>query len=427
MKPYPEYKETGLSWLPKIPKHWDVVKIREIFSERKQRVSDEEYKPLSVCKVGIVPQLDGVAKTENGGNRKLVCVGDFVINSRSDRRSSSGISSYEGSVSLINIVLRPRISCKGFLHYLLKSELFVEEFYRNGRGIVADLWTTRLSEMKGISVPLPPANEQEKIVRYLDLMTAKIDKLIAAKKKQIALLQEKKQAIVNQVVTRGLNPDVQLKDSGIDWLGKIPAHWEMKKLRHLLHAVTEKNHPDSPLLSVVREKGVILRDTENKEENHNFIPEDLSNYKFVKMGQFVVNKMKAWQGSYGISSYEGIVSPAYFVFNLRGSLFLFFHASIRSKFYSAQFARASDGIRVGQWDLSIPRMKEILFLEPSEEEQRAIVRYLDLLISKINKVLSAYKSQCRVLLEYRDNLVSSIVTGRLDVREMADEEVKINF
>ena len=208
MKPYPEYKPTGLAWLPEIPKHWKSAKIRELFTERIQKASDKEFAPLSVSKGGIVPQIATVAKTDNGDNRKRVKVGDFVINSRSDRKGSSGISAYDGSVSLINIVLNPRAKENGrFLHYLLKSIPFTEEYYRNGRGIVADLWTTRYSEMKTISVPVPPADEQAQIVRYLDAMTAKINKLIRAKKRQIALLQEQKQAIINQAVTRGLDPN----------------------------------------------------------------------------------------------------------------------------------------------------------------------------------------------------------------------------
>lgn len=111
-----------------------------------------------------------------------------------------------------------------------------------------------------------------------------------------------------------LKPYQTMKDSGVPWLGKVPAHWGVQKLRHVLRRHTERNRPDLPLLSVVREKGVILRDTSSADENHNYIPDDLSNYKVVRVGQFAMNKMKAWQGSYGVSYHDGIVSPAYFVF-----------------------------------------------------------------------------------------------------------------
>ena len=137
------------------------------------------------------------------------------------------------------------------------------------------------------------------------------------------------------------------KPSGVAWLGEIPAHWEMKKLRTILTPTAIRNRPDLPLLSVVREKGIILRDTENKEANHNFIPEDLSNYKVVQQGQFAMNKMKAWQGSYGVSGFEGIVSPAYYIFDLKEVTPIFFHKALRSQAYVPFFTQASDGVRIG--------------------------------------------------------------------------------
>ena len=144
------------------------------------------------------------------------------------------------------------------------------------------------------------------------------------------------------------------------WLGTVPYHWQELKLRQILFSFSKKNYPNMPLLSVVREKGVITRNIEDKEENHNYIPDDLSGYKLVKRGQFAMNKMKAWQGSYGVSAYDGIVSPAYFVFDIRYNMNTdFFDRAIRSKAYVSYFGQASDGIRVGQWDLSMSRMKEI--------------------------------------------------------------------
>ena len=134
---------------------------------------------------------------------------------------------------------------------------------------------------------------------------------IEVKKKELRRISELKKTVVNEAVTHGLNPNVPMKFSGVEWLGDIPAHWTTIKLRQILHPFSEKNHPELPLLSVVREQGEIIRDVEDKESNHNFIPDDLSGYKMVKKGQFAMNKMKAWQGSYGISDYTGIVSPAY--------------------------------------------------------------------------------------------------------------------
>lgn len=150
-------------------------------------------------------------------------------------------------------------------------------------------------------------------------------------------------------------------NNNLAWLGTIPDHWQVLRLRQILTSFSEKNHPYMPLLSVVREKGVIIRNVENKEENHNYVPDDLSGYKLVRQGQFAMNKMKAWQGSYGVSQFDGIVSPAYFVFDINCDMNKdFFNRAIRSKVYVSYFGQASDGIRVGQWDLSISRI-EVLY------------------------------------------------------------------
>lgn len=197
------------------------------------------------------------------------------------------------------------------------------------------------------------------------------------------------------------------------WLGTIPDHWQVSKLRQVLSPFSEKNHPDMPLLSVVREKGVIIRNVESKEENHNYVPDDLSNYKLVKQGQFTMNKMKAWQGSYGVSKYDGIVSPAYFVFNFKCDINRdFFNAAIRSKAYVSYFGQASDGIRVGQWDLSMVRMKDIPFLVPPREEQDQIVRFLDWKVSSINKLIRIRKQQIEELEAIKRSSIGYLVMGQ---------------
>lgn len=417
MKRYRAYKPTGTNWISSVPITWDVKKIVHLFSQRKEKVSDRDFPPLSVTKNGILPQLDNAAKTDDGDNRKRVCVGDFVINSRSDRKGSCGVSALEGSVSLINIVLHPRSQLTGnYVHYLLRSQPFSEEFYRNGRGIVADLWTTRYSEMKTILLPVPPREEQDQIVRYLDWQVSKINRLIAAKRKRIALISASKHAFASKLVTKGLDASCTMRYSGVNWLGDIPKHWQISKLRTILHPVSEKNRPDLPLLSVVREKGVIPRDVDDKESNHNYIPDDLSGYKVVRTHQFVINKMKAWQGSYGIAPCDGIVSPAYFVFNIDFDNLEYFHHAIRSKVYVNFFAQASDGIRVGQWDLSIDKMKDIPFILPPSDEQAAIVESIKKNNAQADTTISALEKQIAVLQELRTRLISDVVTGRVDVR-----------
>lgn len=196
--------------------------------------------------------------------------------------------------------------------------------------------------------------------------------------------------------------------NNVTWLGMLPEHWQVLSLRQLLQPFSEKNHPELPLLSVVREKGIIIRDVDSKEENHNYIPDDLSGYKMVKCGQFVVNKMKAWQGSYGVSEFDGIVSPAYFVFDINYNLNpKFFNKAIRSKVYVNYFGQASDGIRVGQWDLSMQKMKEIPFFLPPRSEQDQIVRFLDWKVSRINKLIVVKKKQIKTI---KDFLCATIET-----------------
>jgi type I restriction enzyme S subunit len=215
-------------------------------------------------------------------------------------------------------------------------------------------------------------------------------------------------------VITGLKPYPAMKDSGVPWLGEVPEHWKVLKLRRVLRRVTERNRPDLPLLSVVRERGVILRDTTGTDENHNFIPDDLSNYKVVRTGQFAMNKMKAWQGSYGVSRYDGIVSPAYFVFDLSGVQGEFFHTAIRSRAYVPSFTQASDGVRIGQWDLAEARMREISFLVPPLHEKAAIVRFLAHADRRIRRYIRAKQKLIKLLEEQKQATTHRAVTRGLD-------------
>jgi type I restriction enzyme S subunit len=419
MQEYADYTSVPTAWLTELPSHWDCKKIGSLFSERKTKVSDKDFQPLSVAKIGVVPQLETAVKTDAGDNRKLVRAGDFVINSRSDRKGSCGVSELDGSVSLINIVLTPRSQWNAkYVHYLMRSQPFSEEYYRYGRGIVSDLWTTRFSEMKNILLPIPSRSEQDQIVRFLDWKVSMINRLINTKRKEIKAVDAMKRSMVSSAVTRGLNPGTPMKFSGVKWLGDIPEHWETIKLRQLLHPVSIKNHPELPLLSVVREQGVIVRDVTDKEANHNYIPDDLSGYKMVKKGQFAMNKMKAWQGSYGISDYTGIVSPAYFIFDVSFDNLEYFHYAIRSKVYVNFFAQASDGIRVGQWDLQMDKMKEIPFIVPPADEQVAIVEYIKQTLPRYDVAIEKLTAEVETLEEYKAKLIADVVTGKIDVRDI---------
>jgi type I restriction enzyme, S subunit len=191
-------------------------------------------------------------------------------------------------------------------------------------------------------------------------------------------------------------------------------HWHLTSLGALTSPVGERSRPDLPLLSVVREKGVILRSSMTDEENHNFVPDDLSNYKVAHEGSLVINKMKAWQGSLGIAPLDGIVSPAYFVFDLKIADKRFGQALLRSKPYVAFFGRASDGVRIGQWDLSIHQMKRIPVAVPPVSEQTAIVRFLDYADRRIQRYIHAKKKLIALLNEQKQAIIHRAVTQGLD-------------
>lgn len=200
------------------------------------------------------------------------------------------------------------------------------------------------------------------------------------------------------------------KSTGIPWIPEVPEHWKMRKLRHFIEMISEKNHPQEPLLSVVRDQGVILRDVTSKEENHNAIPDDLSGYKLIEKGHFAINKMKAWQGSYGVSSYRGIVSPAYYTCRLNFEHKAFFNLAIRSDAYVPFFTQYSKGIRVGQWDLSPIGLKEIPFFLPPLSEQRAIVAYIERKVRQIDAYIARQAEQIERLKELRQTIISHAVT-----------------
>ena len=235
-----EMKDSGIEWLGCIPSSWALSKLGTLYTERKTKVSDVDYPPLSVTMKGIVPQLATAAKTDAHDDRKLVCVGDFAINSRSDRRGSCGISAYDGSVSLINTILTPRKSMNPrYYNWLFHTSSFADEFYSWGHGIVDDLWTTNWQDMKRIQIPVPPLSEQERIADFLDKQCSEIDSVIEQTKATIEEYKALKQSVITEAVTKGIRGDRPMKDSGIEWIGEIPAEWSMQKMNRICSIITD--------------------------------------------------------------------------------------------------------------------------------------------------------------------------------------------
>lgn len=248
-----EYTEgNGIEWIGYIPCDWEISNVGSLFAVRNEKVNDTDYPPLSVSKGGVVPQMENVAKSDANDNRKQVLKEDFVINSRSDRKQSCGVSPMDGSVSLINTVLYAKKHSQihaEYPNYLMKNYGFAKEFYRWGHGIVADLLTTKWQEMKNICLPLPSIIEQERILTTIANAIQKIDTLIANQQKQIEKLKQYKQSLITEVVTKGLNPDVEMKDSGIEWTKVIPSRWNVCKTLHCLNMpITDGPHTTPELL-----------------------------------------------------------------------------------------------------------------------------------------------------------------------------------
>lgn len=416
MQAYPKYKDSGIPWLGLIPEHWEMDKISQLFAERREKCSDTEFQPLSVSKQGITPQLDTAVKTDNGDNRKRVCAGDFVVNSRSDRKGSCGVSPLDGSVSLINTVLESRGKLiRSYIHYLLRSHYYIEEYYRWGRGIVADLWTTRYSEMKNIMLPVPPLAEQERIVEFIDSKTQKIDAYVIERERELQALSELKQSEIAAAVTRGLNPNVPMKDSGISWIGQIPEHWEIKRLSQLTyeHYISNKDVHHQNLLSL--SYGNIVRKDINT--TGGLLPASFDTYQIVEPGNIVLRltDLQNDQRSLrvGLVKEEGIVTSAYVCLGISNKslvlpeyLYRLLHTyDIKKLFYSM-----GGGIRQG---LNWQGLKKIEILLPPISEQRAIVEYIDRKCGNINSLISELEAEIAYLKEYKQRLIADAVTGKI--------------
>lgn len=414
MAEYSEYKDSGQQWLGMVPSHWKVDKISAHFQERKTTVSDIDFKPLSVTKNGVVPQLDTAAKSDNGDNRKLVKKGDFVVNSRSDRKGSCGFSELDGSVSVIYIVATP-IDVNGkFYHYLFRSNNYVEEFYRNGHGIVADLWTTRYDEMKNIQIPIPPTEEQEAIVAYLDQVTADIDKAIAAKERIIASLEERRKIIITHAVAHGINSDTPMKDSGIDWLGEIPAHWDIKRFKNIAQVkanlVPPQRYYDYPQVSpdciekgtgrlisyqTVKESGVIS-------DNHLFFK-----------GQIVYSKIRPNLNKLIIAPFDGLCSADMYPIETNENIIYLQYLMLSGIFVSQVSAVIAERVKMPK--INKTELGEIRIPIPSEDEQTEIVNYLKSSLEPIEVAVSKERKLIDLLRERKNIIINETVTGKVKV------------
>lgn len=415
-------KYSGVDWIGKIPEDWEVIRIGSVFNLRNDKVNDIEYKPLSVSKAGIVPQMENVAKSDDSNNRKKVLENDFVINSRSDRKLSCGVSFLNGSVSVINTILyvnqEKQIIFK-YPNYLMKNYGFAEEFYRWGHGIVADLWTTKWQEMKNILLPIPPHKTQNLIVEILDKKCSQIDNLITNQQQQIEKLKQYKQSLITEVVTKGLEPNVPMKDSGVEWIGEIPEDWEINRIKY----ICEFNPSSKKLI--------------NSEDEISYAPMEC-----IKNGYMIKKEIKYKKLVSGLTYFEendilmAKVTPCFENGNIAiatdlknnigygsSELFVFraFYVNTKWFFYflrNNKFNKLAKATMTGTGGLkrvSANLVKNLFLAIPKKEEQEKIANYLDEKCSQIDNLIKIKEKKIEKLNEYKKSLIYEYVTGKKEV------------
>lgn len=409
-------QDTGLKWLGEIPADWTLTKIGGLYSIRNEKVSDKDYPPLSVTNKGILPQLETAAKTNDGDNRKLVRIGDFAINSRSDRRGSCGISPYDGSVSLINIVMTPRKAMvPTYYEWLFHTTQFGDENYRWGHGIVDDLWTTGWQEMKKITIPMPPLDEQERIASFLTTKCTEIDALIADVQAQIDVLEQYKRSVITETVTKGLNPDDEMKDSGIEWVSTIPAHWPVHPVYTYFGERKNKNRfgTEDNLLSL--SYGRVIRKDINTSDG--LLPESFNTYNIVEAGDIIIRPTDLQNDKRslrtGLVKEHGIITSAYIdLCPIRKVDSRYFHFLLHAYDVMKVFYNMGNGVRQG---LNYSEFSRLMVFEPQYEEQVAIANFLDTKVAEIDGIIEQKREQLEVLDSYKKSLIYEYVTGKKEV------------
>ncbi|MEQ2577522.1 restriction endonuclease subunit S [Hominiventricola aquisgranensis] len=414
-------KDSGVEWIGEIPVDWKLSKIGSVYDERNEKVSDKDFAPLSVTKQGIVPQLETAAKTENGDNRKLIRKDDFVINSRSDRRGSCGISEYEGSCSLINTVLKPQTNmCNRYYGFVFKSDGFADEYYRWGHGIVDDLWSTKWIDMKSIYIPAPDITEQERIADYLNAKCSKIDEIIEKQQSIIEKLKEYKLSIIIETVTKGLNPNVEMKDSGVEWIGQMPTSWDCTTVGMIATVVRGAsprpagdplyfNGNDVPWITVAE---VTKGDGKYIDETETFLTfEGAKQSRIVEEGTLLLSNSGATLGVPKITRIRGCIND--------GSV-AFYNLSINQEFLLYLFKGRTFELRkqmqgYGQPNLNTTIVKGIEVPLPTELEQKAIVDFLDQKCTAIEKTIEDREKAIEKLQKYKKSLIYEVVTGKKEV------------
>lgn len=419
MSGYAEYREVNLPWLKAVPAHWEIRRNKNIFTEQKEIVGERsaDYTLLSLTLNGIVPRdMDGGGKfPESFDKYKIVKNGDmaFCLFDIDETPRTVGLSGYNGMLTGAYTIMRVSNINARFIYYYylaLDNGKMLRPLYTGLRK------TININTFQSTKVPVPPREEQDQIVRFLDWKVSSINKLINIKKKEIKAIDALKRSTVSHAITRGLTADAPMKYSGVKWLGDIPQRWYTVPLYAIAQVKSINNCIDLPLMSVYLDAGVVPF-VEREEKRTNATSKDLTNYQRVDPGDFVLNNQQAWRGSVGVSFHSGIVSPAYIVLSLNNTLDSHYaNYLFRSRCMVDQYLVISRGVGSIQRNLYWSALKRVVVPIPSKKEQMEIVEYLDGLNNKFDATIKKLTEEVAVLEEYKNKIIADIVTGKIDVR-----------
>lgn len=415
MKRYNAYKDSGVKWIGEIPSHWGCIKIKHLLKERVEKSADGIGEPLSMSqKFGLIPtsQMDIVpnAATSYIG-AKHTHKGDMVLNKLKAHLGVFALSSYDGLVSPDYAVYygTGRADME-FLEYLFKTPLYVSEFIKKTTGVAIGFNRLYTDDLFSISAHYPPLYEQQAIVDYLKDKTLKIEQYVSARERERELLDSLKQSEIANVVTKGLNPNVKMKDSGIPWIGEIPEHWTTRKIKFLFKERSEKGYPNEPVLCATQKYGVIPQSM--YENRVVVVNKGLEGLKLVKEGDFVIS-LRSFQGGIEYAHYQGIISAAYTVLSPSDEVnpnyikYLF-----KSHPFIELLKTCVTGIREGQ-NINFDLLRKSSIMLPPLSEQQAIVSYIDEKLQKIDQYMADLQREIDYLKEFKQRLISDAVTGQL--------------
>lgn len=426
LKPYAEYKESGQKWLGGIPKHWELKPGHAAFAPRKESnrgMKDKTVLSLSYGRIkvkatdkqhGLVPDSYETYQVVNEGN--IIIRGTDLQNDHTSLRI--GLSRNRGIISSAYLCLeaQPTITPE-YGYQILNVFDLTKAIYRFGSGLRQNL---DHGEIKRLPIFLPPPEEQAAIVRFLDHANRKIDGFIRAKRKLIGLLNEQKQAIIHRAVTRGLDPNVPLKPSGIPWLGDIPQHWEIVRNMALFAHRVEPGTENLPVLQVSLRSGITAEELDQFGRPKRLIA-DATKYKRIHRGDMAYNTMRMWQGAVGVSPGDGLVSPAYVVIKPRSDTCTeFYNLVFHTEVYKQQVNRQSTGIVSDRNRLYWDSFKQMPNLALPFKEQEEIVAFIAHETASLTAAIARTEREIALMLEYRTRLTADIVTGKLDVRAAAE-------